>query len=324
MCRGGEPMSAGPGKGRAPSRKASLELTKLLQAHRRARDPRELGLPPREEGGRGRPVGGPSETVGLSQAQVAELALMDPASYGKFERGALPRVTDEQIYAVARVLGMDNTVLDRMFVLIRGEYPRTPGASRDPNNHLREIVEDMVAWEISGEKGIIFGPLAYTTDPFYNVTACNEGFATLFGEGGIPKNVLTWGLLGGDGRLLQHDLYLLNEARLRVAVLERSHGDDPRFREIDELFSTLPPPSDSSSAYDAKGLQEAVFPFQPLGYAAGSMRSSETHITGVGGLSDGSSFFVLTFYENVEPGELAEMASGGQIGPRSKVRRLPK
>lgn len=312
---GAEKDGRDPGRRKSGSPRLS-QLTSLLKAHRDGLQPEDVGIPPRE--GRGR------SALGLSQRQTARLAHMDPNTYAKLERGEY-RATDEQIDAVVQALRMDDTVRDRLFVLIQGKYPKMkPGASRDPNNHLREFVQDMVAWENLGEKGIIFGPLAFTTDPFFNITAYNEGFATLFEDGGIPINALTWGLLGGDGRLLNHDLHLLNEARLRVEVLRNTHGYDPRFQEIDELFKSLPP-SDTPSARRAKGLQEDVFPYQPPGYAAGSIRSSETHITGVGGLSDGSSFFMLTFYENVDPDELRENPAGGRKDqPRSKIRRLSR
>ncbi|MFE5842089.1 hypothetical protein ACFQ7N_10625 [Streptomyces niveus] len=261
----------------------------------------------------------------MSQRQVAWLAdRMDPASYGKFERDELREVTDEQIDAIARALQMDTTDRDILFVLAKGKYPpMRPGDSRDPNNHLREFVEEMDAWERPGKKGIILGPLAFTTDPFYYVTACNEGFASLFEKGDLPANVLTWGLLGGDGRLLKHDHYLLSAARVRVAVLERTYGDDPRFRVIDELLKSLPP-SDTLSDHLTKGLQEDIFPYWPLGYAAGSMRSSEMHIAGVGGLTDWSRLFIMDFWENVEPDELRAMSSSDRKSvSRKRIHRLP-
>ncbi|MFD6335286.1 helix-turn-helix domain-containing protein [Streptomyces niveus] len=313
----GAAMSTGPGRssgeggtrGRAPQPQGPEDsaLTKFLKATRSLLTPEEVGLPAHE--GRGRRAAGPSEKKhGLSQRQAGKLANMDESTYGALERGER-KPTAAQLDAIAEALfrepkgEVDPVRRDRLYVLALGKYPTMkPGTTRPRDTHLHEFVRSIDATEDRGEKGVILKPLLFATDPFFNIVAYNKGFADLF-VGDPPANALTWGLLGGDGQLLEHDLYLLNEARFRVEVMRGTHENDPRFHEIDELFKSLPP-SDIPSARPAIGLRETIFPFKHPQYQDGSIRSSETHITGEGGVTDGSSFFVMSYYENVTPGEL--------------------
>ncbi|MEV8334277.1 helix-turn-helix domain-containing protein [Streptomyces niveus] len=303
----GEEGARGPAP-QQPQGPEDSALTKFLKASRALLTPEAVGLPPHE--GRGRRAVGPSDKEhGLTQKQAGKLANnMDESTYGALERG-VRKPTEAQLDAIAKALfrepkgEVDPVRRDRLYVLALGKYPTMePGTTRQPDTHLHEFVRSIDATEDRGEKGVIIKPLLFATDPFFNIVAYNKGFADLF-EDGPPVNVLTWGLQGGDGQLLEHDLYLLNEARFRVEVMRGTHAKDPRFHEIDELFKSLPP-SDTPSARPAVGLRETIFRFKHPKHPAGTIRSSETHISGEGGVTDGSSVFLMTYLANVTPDEL--------------------
>lgn len=157
-------------------------LRQMLTERRAAIKPESLGLIRLDPRGRKSP--------GLTQAQMDDLLLRAPGTYGKLERGVLDNPTPEYLRDVAEILGLTEEEWVVFYGYARGEQPPYPltrdGEVRVPAHWMQTMNA--------------FSGISYLCDLEWNVLAYNEAFAAIFPGRRAPHNTMHWMLFSDDAR----------------------------------------------------------------------------------------------------------------------------
>ncbi|MER5664215.1 MmyB family transcriptional regulator [Streptomyces mirabilis] len=207
-------------------------LQQLLRWKRTQIDPVELGWPRRS--GRGR------RSMGLSQAQVAQVLYVSERTYADLERGEMSSPTAEFLDKVAQVLRMEERERTALYVYALGYEPPIP---MDPTAGTNVAP----AWQKAVEG--VSGQPCYVNDVAWNILAANEDFIRMFPQdpgrrAHLPEqNLIRWMLLREDAR--EHHLVDWEKrwaepvaAQLRTAAA--SHPDNKDLQQLDQEVNDDP------------------------------------------------------------------------------------
>jgi transcriptional regulator with XRE-family HTH domain len=213
------------------------ELAHFLRTRRGRIQPGEVGLPhtPRRR------------TPGLRREELALLAGISATWYTYLEQARDVRVSDQVLTSLARVLGLDDSERDHLFLLAHGD----PVPDRAPS----EVLDPKVARLLH----ILEPHPAYVTGARWDVLGWNQAAARLFTDfGALPeghRNMVWWVFTDPAARRILVDWEGEAQAllaRFRAAVAR--HLDDPRFTSlVGELRAVSPEAQAWWPRHDVRG-----------------------------------------------------------------------
>ncbi|QNP71527.1 helix-turn-helix domain-containing protein [Streptomyces roseirectus] len=166
-------------------------------------------------------------TRGITQQQTARLAGVSRRWYGNLEAGRPGNYSDAFLYAVRRILDLDDDEWGIVYGIARGRAPSTPRSG--PSAHklspvLLSLVEQSPTWGI------------YLSDHCWDLLACNKKAQEYFPWMSDGVNVVEWVLTSPEARTQLIDWReswaLPSMAALRVHAEKWPH--DERLQEIIE------------------------------------------------------------------------------------------